>query len=174
MTFRRFRKFVIVIFDAIEYIIPGILLLTLFISLVLQVILRYVFDNPSPELFEVSQYSFVWLVFLGAALARRHDSHMKFNVLYDKLPRKAQLVCDIIFDGVLTTMMVAVFVSSIDTVFFLKFMKSTVLRISWAYLFSCYPLFIFLLIIHNLQWLFRNFRECLTGKKTTREVKPWD
>ena len=45
-----------------------------------QVILRYVFNNPFAWIEEISRYVFVWIVFLGAALAFRSGSHIKVGL----------------------------------------------------------------------------------------------
>jgi C4-dicarboxylate transporter DctQ subunit len=46
-----------------------------------QVVLRFVFNNPQAWAEEVGRYLFVWLAFLGAALAVAHDIHIRVDVL---------------------------------------------------------------------------------------------
>lgn len=46
-----------------------------------QVVLRTVFEAPQTWLEEVSRYIFVWVVFLGAALAFFRDNHVRLDIV---------------------------------------------------------------------------------------------
>jgi TRAP-type C4-dicarboxylate transport system permease small subunit len=46
-----------------------------------QVILRFLFNNPQAWAEEVSRYLFVWIVFIGAAVAVVNDAHIRVDVL---------------------------------------------------------------------------------------------
>lgn len=54
----------------------------------LQVCLRYIFSHSFAWIEEVSRYLFVWIVFLGAAIAFDDDSHIKIDFIESKLPKK--------------------------------------------------------------------------------------
>lgn len=145
----------------------------LFLSLFLQVVLRYVFNNPSPELFEIGQYAFIWTIFLGAPYARKFDAHIKFDIIYSKLPPRAKLVLQIVFDVFFSVVLLVTFIPVFKDVLFYKIIKSEVLRIPWTYLFMCFPIFMILMFTHNTIWIVRNVMELVTGKKFKREVEPW-
>ncbi|MFW6119858.1 MAG: TRAP transporter small permease [Petrotogales bacterium] len=168
------KKTGLFIIDFIEYRVASVFLLLLFFALFVQVIMRYVFNNPSPELFEISRYSFIWIIFLGAPLARRFGAHMKFNVIYDMVSRKLQIVFDLFFNACFTIMLFITFFPTWDDIGFYKMIKSNVLHIPWSYLLLCFPLFIILMIIHNLIWIYKDTRELVTGKKSAKEEEPWD
>jgi len=172
--YKAFKKIGVFILNIIEYNIAPVFLALLFLSLFFQVILRYVFNYPSPELFEISQYSFIWVIFLGAPLARRFGAHIRFNVLYEKFSRKAQLILDLIFDLFFTFGLVITFFPVWDDILFYKFIRYNVLKIPWTYLLLCFPIFMVLMFIHNLIWIYKNGRELFTGKKPVKEVEPWD
>lgn len=159
--------------DVIEIHGSALFLLTVFTTMFLQVIARYLLRNPSPELFEVTQYAFPWGVLLGAACAQRYRDHIRFNILYDKLPRRARLGIDIVFDSAIT----ALFVLSLRPVFYQAFwyhmLRSEVLEIPWTYLVFCLPIFLILVIIHNLTYLYHAIRELVMGKPGKPAVKPW-
>jgi TRAP-type C4-dicarboxylate transport system permease small subunit len=174
MPLRILKRTGLFILNFIEYRIAPFILIFLFISLFMQVILRYVFNYPSPELFEISQYMFIWVVFLGADVAQRFGSHMKFNVLYEKFPRKVQLIFDLAFNTFFSVMLLVTFFPTWEDLMFYKFMKSTVLKIPWTFLFLCFPVFMILMLIHNIIWMYKDGREFFTGKKPVAEVKPWD
>jgi len=167
------RKTAKSILDLIEIHFASIILALLFVSVVLQVILRYVFRTPSPEFFEIAGYSFVWIIFLGAPLAQRYRKHMRFDMIYTHLPRKIQLVLDIILDTAFTVALIWIFSPILKEVLFLKFIKTDVLRIPWTYVLICFPIFIILMVIHNITWIWRYITELITGEAIKEEVPPW-
>lgn len=50
------------------------------------VVLRYGFDTGIVFSEEVSRYLFVWVIFLGAIVVMRDDSHMRVDIVLLKLP----------------------------------------------------------------------------------------
>lgn len=46
-----------------------------------QVVLRYIFNNPQSWAEEVGRYLFVWITFLGAAVAFSRDTHIKVDAV---------------------------------------------------------------------------------------------
>ncbi|MDD3681883.1 MAG: TRAP transporter small permease [Mesotoga sp.] len=146
----------------------------LFLSIFFQVILRYVFSSPSPELFEIAQYSFIWTIFLGAPYARKFDAHIKFDIVFLKLPRKAQLLLQIAFDLFFCIVLLVTLGPVLGDVLFYKIIKSEVLRIPWTYLFMCFPIFMALTFIHNVIWIVKSFIELFSGRIFPKEVEPWD
>ena len=168
------KKLFLWLIDLVEVHFASIILFTLFLSMFLQVILRYVFNYPSPALFEISGYSFIWVVFLGAPLARRYRAHIRFNILYEKLPRKAQLVIELIMDIIFNGGMFIALFPVLENFGWYKFLRSDVLRIPWTYLILCFPIFIFLILLHNSVWIYRGLKELITGKASEMEEKPWE
>ncbi|MDN4606256.1 TRAP transporter small permease [Sporosarcina highlanderae] len=59
------------------------------------VFMRYVFNEPKAWVEEVVRYVIIWGVFLGFALALRHNQHIQVDMLYDKLSARMKKVLDI-------------------------------------------------------------------------------
>ncbi len=55
-----------------------------------QVMLRYVFSAPFPWAEELSRYFFIWIVYLGAAIASRRAAHLEVDYFVRHLPPKLQ------------------------------------------------------------------------------------
>jgi TRAP-type C4-dicarboxylate transport system permease small subunit len=146
----------------------------LFLSLFLQVILRYLFNYPSAVLDEICMFSFVWSVFLGGLCAWRYNDHIRFTAIYDKLPRKIQLSLEIISNIIFTLLLIICLNPILQDFSRLMFIKSTVLNISWLYLYIFFPIFIVFIIIHNGIFIYHDSLELFTGKVSVREEKPWD
>lgn len=155
--------------NILEVHIPAISIFVLFLSMFLQVILRYGFKHPSPELFEISSYTFVWTVLLGAALANRYKNHIKFDIIYNKLSRKAKLIIDIVFDSMFSVLMAVSLFPVIKQSIWYRIIKSEVLGIPWTYLTICLPLMMVLIIVQNSLSIYKNAIELF--KKTTEKTE---
>lgn len=70
--------------------ISGILLMTMTLIIFLQVVARYVFHNSLSWSEEIGRYLFVWITFIGAALAIPRKAHVSLDSFVKKLPPKAQ------------------------------------------------------------------------------------
>jgi TRAP-type C4-dicarboxylate transport system permease small subunit len=69
----------------LDYAIIMIFMMMFFVVL-LNVICRYVFNNSLPWAMEFSRYSFIWIIFLGSALAMRNGSHIGLQIFEKVLP----------------------------------------------------------------------------------------
>jgi len=49
------------------------------------VLLRYAFSITHPWLFELTEYSLLWMTFLGAAWIMRHDGHVRMELVVSRL-----------------------------------------------------------------------------------------
>lgn len=61
----------------------GALFLFFVSAMFLQVILRYGFSHSLGWVDELSRYAFIWLVFLAAAAAARHGTHIAITIIED-------------------------------------------------------------------------------------------
>lgn len=155
------KAFLRVISNILEIHVPAVSIFVLFLSMFLQVVLRYGFKHPSPELFEISSYTFVWTVLLGAALANRYKNHIRFDIVYNKLPRKAQLIIDIVFDSLFSILLLISLFPVVKQSIWYRIIKSEVLGIPWTYLVICLPLMMILITIQNGLSVYRNVLELL-------------
>jgi len=162
------------IFDLIEVHLASIIFMSLFFCIVIQVFSRYVLNRPLPPLFELSIYSFVWAIFLGAPLARRYRKHLRFDILFRKFPKRVQLLSEIVFDSLTNVVLFVIFVPTVKYTAWNYSIKSSVLRIPWTYLLLCFPIFIVLLFIHNSVWIYYHIREFLGRRTPPLEVPPWE
>lgn len=74
------------------------------------VALRYLFDSGLSASEEVARWLFVWMTFLGAALALREGGHMGAEVLVDRLPaglRRALQLFTLVAMGAITLLMLS-------------------------------------------------------------------
>ena len=72
----------------IEEALPTICFFAIFFTMCVGVLYRYVFRLSFAWNVEFSLWSFVWLTFLGSALVRRTNSHIKIDIVYGILERR--------------------------------------------------------------------------------------
>lgn len=52
------------------------------------VVMRYVFHRPPAWSEELSRFTFIWMIMLGAVLVTREQSHIQITFVLDLLPKK--------------------------------------------------------------------------------------
>lgn len=77
---------------ALEYAIAAALAVMV-VLVFANVVARYVFSSGIAVSEELSRFSFVWLVFLGAVVAMREHAHLGVDSLVRRLPRAGRRLC---------------------------------------------------------------------------------
>ncbi len=72
--------------------LSAILFITIVVVTFGQVVLRYVFKSPVFWAEEVARYAFIWMSFIGAAVAIALDAHANISFVLNALPHKARKV----------------------------------------------------------------------------------
>jgi TRAP-type C4-dicarboxylate transport system permease small subunit len=142
-------------------------------AVAIQVFSRYVLNTPIPKLFELSIYSFVWTIYLGAPLAKRYNQHIRFDIFYRRLPARGQLLVDILFDTLLVVVMLILLIPCADYTLWNYRIKASALRIPWTYLLMCFPLFIGLTAVHCIIDIVTNIRRFIGKASAREEALPW-
>lgn len=63
----------------------------IFLCVLVQVVMRYVFNSPLTWSEELARYLFIWCAFLGWIVASRRNSHLAMTFVVDRFPRAAQV-----------------------------------------------------------------------------------
>ncbi|MFB0506740.1 MAG: TRAP transporter small permease [Thermodesulfobacteriota bacterium] len=161
------------ILDLVEIRLTTLIFFLLIVSVSIEVFSRYVLNKPTPKFFELSIYTFVWSIYLGAALAKRYNQHIRFDIFYRKFSRRTQLFIDTFFDALTTLVFLIILIPSIEYTIWNYRIKASALRIPWTYLLLCFPIFVSLILIHNLRDIVRNVRELLGKEVHHEEDLPW-
>lgn len=74
---------------------------TVFIVTFLQVVSRFLFKLPIPWSTDIIRLSFVYTVFLGAALGMRENGHLNVDVVFNALPEKIRRILGITINLIL-------------------------------------------------------------------------
>lgn len=65
----------------------------LVIDVVCNVACRYVFQTSIPWAEELSRFTFIWVIFIGAILANDRSEHMQLDFIVRALPKKISRLC---------------------------------------------------------------------------------
>jgi len=167
------RRVVKFLYDFFEVYIAAAVFAILILSVVVQVFMRYVLIRPSPELFELAIYAFIWIIYLGAALACRFNQHVRFDIIYQRLPPRVSLGLDVFFhfltNCVLLFMLYPVTKYTID----MFHIKASALQVPWSFLLGVYPVFVVLVLVHNFTTIVQNVAKMAGRKVKDPEVPPW-
>jgi TRAP-type transport system small permease protein len=167
------RRVVNVIFDIFEVYLAVVILAALILSVSLEVFFRYVLNNPSPQLFELSIYCFVWVIYLGGALATRYNQHVRFDLIYRALPEKGRRIIEIVFTLVINAVLLVLVVPSIRYTIQMYPIKASALRVPWTFLLLVFPIFLVLVLVHNFTDIVRNILRLSGREIKDAEVYPW-
>jgi TRAP-type transport system small permease protein len=70
------------------------LFIVIFIMVLVQICLRYIFNSPLIWSEELVRYAFVWICYLGWALGSRNRTHIQITVFLNLLPEIARKILD--------------------------------------------------------------------------------
>ncbi len=167
------RRVVNFIFDVFEVYLAALILAALILSVSLEVFFRYVLNNPSPQLFELSIYCFVWVIYLGGALATRYNQHVRFDLIYRSLPEKGRRILELIFTLVINAALLVLVVPSIRYTIQMYPIKASALRVPWTFLLLVFPIFLVLVLVHNFTDIVKNVLRLAGREIKDVEVLPW-
>ena len=102
---------------------------------------RYLLGAPLPWTDELSAVLFVWAVFWAAAFVVPVRDHVRFDLVLDALPPKAQRVIGIAVSVMVGLALLAALPKTIEFVGFLWRERTAALQWRLDYVYACFPLF---------------------------------
>ena len=106
----------------IENLAAGLVLVLLVFVTLLGIVMRYLVHEPLPWLIEVQLAGMVWVAFLGSSVAFRYGAHVAIEIVVDLLPRKLQVVAEVVIAVIVYALLAFLAYSSI--LFLENFVKS--------------------------------------------------
>lgn len=138
-------------------------------AIIIQVFYRYFLNISLEWPFELSIYAYIWTLYLGAAWGIREGHHVKFNLLFDVLPTRIQKMINIIFNSITTTVFIIIFKPVWEYLLFNYRIKTVALKIPWTYVFGVFSIFLFLTIIHNIEYIIYDIKFLFTHKDFNKQ-----
>lgn len=110
----------------------AVLLMTLVV--LLQVIMRYVFNRPLTWTEEFARYLFIYITFLGAGVLVYERGHLFVEVIFNHLPVKVKYIVQLVIDIIVFSFSVYLAFSSRASMEFASGSKSTAMQIPMEYI----------------------------------------
>jgi len=135
-----------------------LLLGAMFASFIVQIVSRYVFNEPLGWTLEMCLTTWLWTVFWASSFCLKHDDHIRFDMLYNAVGRGTRRVFAAIGAMCVVAAMVAALPGTWDFVSFLTIKRSATLRIPLAYVFCIYLIFMLATVVLFGHRLWRTLR----------------
>ncbi|WP_171182181.1 TRAP transporter small permease [Ruegeria sp. HKCCD8929] len=82
-----------------EEVLCAVFLCVIIGSVLMQVVLRFVFHSAAAWAEETAVYGMIFAVYLGATMATRERAHIRITLLVSRLPRVLQIACVVAADA---------------------------------------------------------------------------
>jgi|TARA_B110000977_G_scaffold61510_2_gene83665 C4-dicarboxylate transporter DctQ subunit len=146
-------------FSRLAEAIAGGLLAAIFITFLLQIVLRYFF-TPVGWTLELIGILWVWVIFFSCAFVVREQDHVKFDIIYLAVPRGARRVMALLSAAAIVVGMLYSFLPTWDYIDWMKIRKTSTVRnpftgskIPMRDVFSVYAVFM-VAVGTRYMWLF--------------------
>ena len=133
---------------AAEKLTAGGLVFAVFVVVLSQVVMRYVFARPNPWTEELSRFGFIWVSMLGAALAVELRTHFVFDQLVGMFRPKLQAVVRICSTAFVALMAVALIVLGVELFVLASSQRSPALNLPVSWIYASVPVAGLLMLLH--------------------------
>ena len=144
------KKIGLFFLDFVEVWMPTICLAVIFVSFIVNVVSRYIFNKPVNACYELCLAGLLWTLLLSAPYAVRNHNNVAFTLIYDKFGAWGQLVLRLLGNAFLLFCLIRMFYPCLDWVLFMKRKFTTILKIRYDVLYFPFVIFMFLSACHLL------------------------
>ena len=113
----------------------------LFVIMVAQVIMRYIFNFTPVFTEEIGRMLLVWAVLAGSAVSVRHNQHIRVDFLVTLLPQTMQKLWNWILTLLILILFAAVLVYGVESMLFAHSQATSGLQIPLSYPYAGIPIF---------------------------------
>lgn len=138
-------------YNKVNEVMSNVLLVAISIIVFMGVCARYVFRAPFEWSDEFAIYGFIWLCFLGTALAEKEDHHFRVTFLVDKLGPKGRLVVETLLHLLLFVVLYQFFIDSMKYYDQGKSGISTIMLIPLNYIYASLPVCVALMFLNRIK-----------------------
>lgn len=125
-------------------VVAGLMFLSIFVILVAQTTMRYVFRAPLTTSQELATMAFVWLIFWTAACCLKTTDHIRFDLVHEIMPDWLKRVCIVLCNLLFMGVFVYAARDMLGYFLFLERQFTASLRLSYQIAFAPFFLFFFL------------------------------
>jgi TRAP-type C4-dicarboxylate transport system permease small subunit len=145
-------------FDKILNWFAVILFLAVFLTVLLQVFMRFVINSPLVWSEELSRYLFMWICYIGWCFSARNGTHIRIGFVAERLPEPVQRAIDII--NILLTLIFAGILFWFGIVMMRRNLqiRTVTLYITYAVVYASVPFGMIFFIFYNVYRLINGYK----------------
>jgi TRAP-type C4-dicarboxylate transport system permease small subunit len=138
--------------------IAALFLAAMFVTFVIQIVARYVFNSPLQWSLELCLTLWLWLVLWGNAFCLKDSDHIRFDVLYERVGFKTRRVFDVVAALTIAVVFGIALMPTFEFVSFITIKKSASLKIPLGWIFCIYLVFMGAVFVRSLHRLLTSMR----------------
>lgn len=150
----------------LEKFLVTILIPVMFITMVLNVLFRYLLNSPLIWAQEVTLFAFGWACFLGASMSIKQREAVAVTILVDKIKssfRNIAIIAGLFVSSVFIVSLVYLSISwIIQPIILMQY--STTMQIPMLIPYLCIPISFLFMSVHIISWLLESIRKSKEGK----------
>jgi C4-dicarboxylate transporter DctQ subunit len=127
------------------------LMATMFVSFILQIAFRYLFNSPLGWTEEVTVLCWVWGVLWSAAFIVSDHEEIRFDIVYEAVPKRVRRIFTVITSIALVVLLLISLPASWRYVLFMKREHSAYLHMRFDFLYSIYLIFALACIVKHIR-----------------------
>lgn len=124
----------------------------------LQVIFRYILLIPLTWSEEFTRFSFIWCVYLAAALGVERHAHFAIDVFIKLFPEKVSLGIKIFINALIAIFLIIVVINGVYIVSITSLQVSPAMRIPMSYVYLSLPFGCILMLVFILRDIYNTGR----------------
>ena len=121
----------------------------MFAAFIAQVIFRYVLGLPLAWSEEVCNFIWLWGILWGASFVMRNHEDIRFDVLYNLLPRKFKRASTLVSSSALVVLLVLSVPKTWSYISFMQVEKSAAMGIPMNWVFGLYMVFVIAMCVRH-------------------------
>ena len=132
----------------LESIAAASLVLGVVVAVLLQVIMRYLFERPNPWTEELSRYFFIWLSLIGSSLAAKRGAHFLFDTVVAGLHPTARRIVRSAVTGLVVLMLAGLLIVGVRLAGYARHQRSPALDLPMVWVYAALPVAAALMLLH--------------------------
>jgi TRAP-type transport system small permease protein len=137
----------------VETIAAMSLVLVILITVLIQVVMRYVFARPNPWTEELSRFAFIWLSLIGSSLATKRGAHFLFESTVNALAPATRRILQRIVTMLVTAMLLGIVAVGVELAYEARVQRSPALDLPMVWVYAALPLASALMVLHIIAGL---------------------
>ena len=152
------KKNIVAFFNNIEFSISQVILWIFVVLTSIQVILRYIFNNPLDWPEELNQILLVWMTFIGSIGLSRKNLHLRVDIVDDFLPKKILIFLRSFFNISTIIFMFIIIIGGIELFNEMIYERTPAMRLKLSYVYLIVPISSFFIVIIYLFQLYKDYK----------------